>query len=124
MIQLRQLQERLQELQVRRQQLQVRRQQLQVRRQQLQENQQHLQEIVQEDIPLRGLTAERIGEFKNFVSDQTMLSDRCIICLDDLKVGMQMVRLDCHVDHYLCRVCADGWFKDHNTCPTCRHEFV
>ena len=117
MIQLRQLQERLQELQVRRQQLQV-------RRQQLQENQQHLQEIVQEDIPLRGLTPKRIEEFQHFDADQSMLSDRCIFCLSDLKVGMQMVRLDCHVDHYLCRVCASGWFKDHNTCPSCRHEFV
>ena len=65
LIQLRQLQERLQELQVRRQQLQV-------RRQQLQENQQHLQEIVQEDIPLRGLTSERIEEFQHFVADQSM----------------------------------------------------
>ena len=52
-----------------------------------------------------------------------MVGEQCVVCLDDLEVGTKMVRLDCHVDHYFCKTCAHGWFKDHKTCPTCRRVF-
>ena len=71
----------------------------------------------------RGLTPERIDNFEHFTADESLVGEQCLICMDDLKVGTKMVRLDCHVDHYLCQKCAIGWLKDHNTCPTCRHVF-
>ena len=70
-----------------------------------------------------GLRTKRIERFQQFRAGESMVGERCVVCLDDLVVGKQMVRLDCHVDHYLCEACALGWFKEHNTCPHCRHEF-
>ena len=72
---------------------------------------------------VRGLTPTRIERFEHFDADESMVGEQCLICMDDLEVGTKMVRLDCHIDHYLCQKCAHGWFKDHNTCPTCRHVF-
>ena len=72
---------------------------------------------------LRGLTAERIQKFQHFAADESLVGERCLVCMNDLIIGMQMVRLDCHVNHILCKTCAEKWFKDHKTCPNCRHEF-
>ena len=72
---------------------------------------------------IRGLTSERIDMFQSFDADESIVGEQCIVCMNDLEIGTKMVRLDCHVDHYLCKVCADRWFKDHNTCPNCRHAF-
>ena len=76
-----------------------------------------------ENIHSNGLTPERIERFEHFDADESLVGETCLVCMNDLEVGTKMVRLDCHVDHYLCKVCAHGWFKDHNTCPTCRHVF-
>ena len=70
-----------------------------------------------------GLTPARIARFEHFDADESMVGKQCLVCLDYLEAGRRMVRLSCHIDHYLCKVCADGWFKDHRTCPTCRHQF-
>ena len=70
-----------------------------------------------------GLSSVRIRNFEHFEADESLVGERCVVCLDDLKVGTQMVRLDCHCNHYLCKVCADTWFKDQNSCPTCRGTF-
>ena len=87
----------------------------------------HIDEIIQElndsGFFNKGLTAERIEKFDHFTADESLVGDQCIVCLDDLKVGTKMVRLDCHVSHYLCKTCTDNWFKDHNKCPLCNHVF-
>ena len=70
-----------------------------------------------------GLTPGRIERFEHFRADESLVGERCLVCMKDLESGTQMVRLDCYVSHYLCKICADTWFKDHKTCPTCRHEF-
>ena len=72
---------------------------------------------------MNGLTPGRIEKFEHFDADESLVGEQCIVCLKDLDVGMQMVRLDCHVSHYLCKTCTDEWFKDHKTCPTCNHIF-
>ena len=72
---------------------------------------------------LTGLTAERIEKFEHFAADDSLVGEQCIVCLVDLEVGTQMVRLDCHVSHYLCKSCTDEWFRNHKTCPTCNHIF-
>ena len=72
---------------------------------------------------LKGLTSKQIRKFQRFDADESMIGEQCIVCMNDLVVGTKMVRLDCHVDHYLCKTCAYGWFKNHKTCPTCRHKF-
>ena len=75
------------------------------------------------DLPVNGLTPERIEQFEHFAADESLVGEQCIVCLKDLEIGTQMVRLDCHVSHYLCKTCTDEWFKDHKTCPTCNHVF-
>ena len=70
-----------------------------------------------------GLTAERIGRFEHFNADESLVGEDCIICLDELQIGVQMVRLDCHVNHVFCKKCTDIWFKDHKKCPLCNHVF-
>ena len=62
----------------------------------------------------RGLSSERILRFERFKAD----NDECQICLD-LKVGSEVVRLDCDSRHFMCENCAHKWFEEHNTCPVC-----
>ena len=71
----------------------------------------------------QGLTSERIEKFEHFTADESLVGEQCLICMNDLEFGMEMVRLDCHVDHILCKVCVAKWFKNHKTCLTCRHAF-
>ena len=71
----------------------------------------------------QGLSPERIDKFEHFTADESLVGEQCLICMNDLEIGMEMVRLDCHVDHILCKVCVDKWFKNHKKCPTCRHAF-
>ena len=73
--------------------------------------------------PSKGLKSKRIKKFQHFEAENSMVGEQCVVCLDDLKIGTKMVRLDCHVDHYLCKKCTDNWFKEHNTCPSCRKVF-
>ena len=69
------------------------------------------------------LTLKRVEKFEHFYADESLVGEQCMVCLNDLKKGTKMVRLDCNDDHYLCKMCADSWFEDHNTCPICRHTF-
>ena len=50
----------------------------------------------------QGLSLERIENFKHFTADESLVDEQCLICMNDLEIGMEMVRLDCHVDHILC----------------------
>ena len=70
-----------------------------------------------------GLTRERIGRFEHFAADESLVGEQCVVCLENLEAGMNMVRLECHVSHYFCNTCTDAWFKDHNKCPLCNHVF-
>ena len=85
------------------------------------------EDILDEDVvelPFsQGLSPERIKKFEHFTADESLVGEQCLICMNDLEIGMEMVRLDCHVDHILCKVCVEKWFENHKTCPTCRHEF-
>ena len=94
------------------------------REQAMQRRQQAMERIEQLLLgPVNGLSPNRIGRFEHFAADESLVGEQCIVCLEDLEVGTQMVRLDCHVNHYLCKTCTDEWFKDHKTCPTCNHIF-
>ena len=71
----------------------------------------------------RGLTARRIRRFHLFTADETHVGDQCSICIEDVKVGRRMRRLSCDGRHAFCQDCIEGWFREHNTCPLCRHAF-
>ena len=71
----------------------------------------------------RGLTSERIGKFEGFKAGELFKGEKCIVCHDDIEPGREMVRLSCHVSHMMCKICAENWFKNHNTCPSCRKVF-
>ena len=76
-----------------------------------------------EDDELRGLTPQRIHQFIKFTADESFVGDQCVICMGDIEIGRNMMRLDCDGQHTFCQVCIEGWFVEHKTCPICRHEF-
>ena len=71
----------------------------------------------------QGLTAQRIQQFEQFQADKSFLGDQCVICMGNIKVDRNMMRLDCDGQHTFCQVCIEGWFATKNTCPICRHKF-
>ena len=76
-----------------------------------------------DDGKLRGLSSQRIQQFKQFTSDESFVGDQCVICMEDIKIGRKMMRLDCDGQHTFCQICIERWFDEHKTCPTCRHAF-
>ena len=72
--------------------------------------------------PERGLPPARIRQFETFRTTEQQ-SGECSICFEDLEVGKNMLRLDCEGKHEFCQTCIEGWFKNHSTCPLCRHQF-
>ena len=76
-----------------------------------------------DDEQQRGLTLQRIQQFEQFQADESHVGDQCAICMEEINIGRNMMRLDCDGHHTFCQVCIKGWFAGHNTCPICRHEF-
>ena len=62
-----------------------------------------------------------IQQFERFTADESFVGDQCVICMEEIELGRNMMRLNCDGQH--CHVCIERWFKDHKTCPTCRHAF-
>ena len=71
----------------------------------------------------KGLSLERIQKFDQFQADESYSGEPCGVCLEDIEVGMVMVRLDCSGKHVFCKDCIEKWFEDHKTCPNCRFHF-
>ncbi|KAI3335377.1 hypothetical protein F4824DRAFT_155385 [Ustulina deusta] len=46
------------------------------------------------------------------------LKGQCTICIDEVKVGDEVVVLPCK--HWFHQECATLWLKQHNSCPVCR----
>ena len=49
-------------------------------------------------------------------------SDMCTVCQDEQKCGDISTTMPC--GHSFHRECVTPWLKEHNTCPTCRHELL
>ncbi|PKS09226.1 hypothetical protein jhhlp_003840 [Lomentospora prolificans] len=45
-------------------------------------------------------------------------SVECTVCIDDIKVGEEVVYLPCK--HWFHETCVVMWLREHNTCPICR----
>ncbi|KAI1151857.1 hypothetical protein F4825DRAFT_339516 [Nemania diffusa] len=60
-------------------------------------------------LPKRKLDAEMLGP---------ELKGECTICIDEVKVGDEVVVLPCK--HWFHEECASLWLKQHNSCPVCR----
>ena len=71
----------------------------------------------------QGLTAQRIQQFEQFQADESFVDDQCVICMGDIETGRNMMRLDCDGQQIFYKVCIEGWFAEHNTCPIRRHSF-
>ena len=71
----------------------------------------------------QGLTAQRIQQFEQFQADESFADEQCVICMEDIEVGRNMMRLDCGGQHTFCQVCIEGWFAIKKTCLICRHVF-
>ena len=71
----------------------------------------------------RGLSPERIQKFAKFTADESHVGDQCAICMEGFEIGRNIMCLDCDGKHAFCKICIEGWFADHKTCPLCRHIF-
>ena len=71
----------------------------------------------------KGLLPARVQQFDKFHADESHVGDQCVICMDDVEIGRNMMRLDCDGQHTFCQNCIQEWFAEHNTCPICRHIF-
>ena len=71
----------------------------------------------------KGLTPQRIQQFEQFTADESFVGDQCVICMEEIEIGRNTMRLDCDGQHTFCQVCIEGWFDNHKTCPVCRHTF-
>ena len=71
----------------------------------------------------KGLTPQRIQQFEQFTADESFVGDQCVICMEEIDIDRNMMRLDCDGQHTFCQVCIEKWFDNHKTCPTCRHAF-
>ena len=69
------------------------------------------------------LGSRRIQQFEKFTADESFVGDQCVICMEEIELGRNMMRLNCDGQHTFCKVCIEGWFTDHNTCPICRPKF-
>ena len=78
---------------------------------------------VNEIIEQQGLTTQKIQQFEQFTADESFVGEQCVICMEDIEIGRNMMRLDCDGQHTFCQVCIEGWFDNHKTCPICRHAF-
>ena len=71
-----------------------------------------------------GLSPRRIRRFQTFLADETLVSEKCAICLEHINIGKRMRRLTCDGQHAFCPGYCETWFANKNTCPLCRHVFV
>ena len=91
---------------------------------QLDEKYQHFVNFVNSVVnEYKGLTPQRIQQFEQFTANDSIVGSQCVICIEDIEIGRNMMRLDCDGQHTFCQVCIERWFDEHNTCPICRHEF-
>ena len=86
----------------------------------LQQLQQQLQNVEQQ----QGLSPRSIQRFHLFTADETLVGQKCAICLEDITVSRRLRRLTCDGQHAFCQGCCETWFANNNTCPLCRHAFV
>ena len=72
---------------------------------------------VQYEEEQQGFSSQRIQQFKIFQTDESFTGDQCPICIENVKTGRNVMRLDCDGHHTFCQVCIENCFADHNTCP-------
>ena len=80
-------------------------------------------EVLLIDLMSRGLSPARIKQFQHFKADESLVGEKCSICMEDFKAGRRLIRLDCEGRHVFHQVCIEGWFAGKTTCPNCRHAF-
>ena len=80
-------------------------------------------EVLLIDLMSRGLSPARIKQFQHFKADESLVGEKCSICLANFKAGRRLIRLDCEGRHVFHQVCIEGWFAGKTTCPNCRHAF-
>ncbi|KAL3081564.1 hypothetical protein niasHS_011442 [Heterodera schachtii] len=66
----------------------------------------------------RPVPKAKVGEKAQSSTDPTINGQFCAICLDSSLIT-DLELSECH--HRFHRECVDGWFKNNDTCPTCRN---
>ena len=80
-----------------------------------------MQELIDQYQQLFALKKEQLR--KGLFTALSSVSGKCVICQEDIEKGRKVRRLDCDGRHIFCQVCIEGWLRNNNTCPICRHKF-
>ncbi|EEF27812.1 zinc finger protein, putative [Ricinus communis] len=65
-------------------------------------------------------TKSSIEALERFVFDDVESSKDCTICMDEIEVGMQAIRMPC--SHYYHQDCIINWLQNSHFCPLCRYQ--
>eukprot|EP01065_Artemidia_motanka_P018722 TRINITY_DN2205_c0_g1_i2.p2 TRINITY_DN2205_c0_g1~~TRINITY_DN2205_c0_g1_i2.p2 ORF type:complete len:316 (+),score=91.67 TRINITY_DN2205_c0_g1_i2:63-950(+) len=65
-------------------------------------------------------SAEAVRGLKRWTAGDSDMEVECVVCQDGLRKGDEAVEMPC--GHTFHNDCLMPWLKEHNTCPTCRHE--
>ena len=82
------------------------------------------EQIRKQQEKMKELKTARIKKFQKVIASESTVSEKCNICLDDIKVGMLLMRINCKGKHEFCENCCEIWFADKNTCPVCREAVL
>lgn len=64
---------------------------------------------------------EVLSKFTEQKVPETENLKECVICLANIEKGE--IQIDTTCKHSFHKECLHKWFKEHNTCPTCRKEY-
>eukprot|EP01065_Artemidia_motanka_P018724 TRINITY_DN2205_c0_g1_i7.p1 TRINITY_DN2205_c0_g1~~TRINITY_DN2205_c0_g1_i7.p1 ORF type:complete len:281 (+),score=96.09 TRINITY_DN2205_c0_g1_i7:63-845(+) len=65
-------------------------------------------------------SAEAVRGLKRWTAEGSDMEIDCVVCQDSVRKGDEAVEMPC--GHTFHNDCLMPWLKEHNTCPTCRHE--
>ena len=83
------------------------------------ELEQHLNTL-QKQIQVKKKSLQKI----QYKADESLVGETCCVCLEDIEVGRNMVRLSCNCKEFYCNNCIEEWTVLNNSCPTCRYKFI
>ena len=68
--------------------------------------------------PPANLNNLEVTNLKKKGEEKKVQGKKCCVCLEEMKVGEEIVRLKC--GHHFHKKCILPWLKKNNSCPICR----
>lgn len=70
--------------------------------------------------PVHPVPQNVLNNLREEVVNGDLINEKCVICLENFVEGDKILHLSCeHLNHSQCLL---EWFREHDTCPTCRRK--